>query len=1054
MNKNLLFLSASLLLVSNLASGQMVTGSGILGYAETLGLQDNSKPAFKAAYLGCSVPANILWPGDEAVATVQVVNVASSPLRTSGHIEVIRYATRGIPNDIWKPQMFRIAVLESIPVSLDLAPNAWTNIVFTPAIPETKGAYAFVLDLDNSGRVFLTSLVRTFAQKNKQPQYPQFCMDIQSPDALTRLGVSPNRIGVSYHQTTSGDFEDWYRGTTARLKEYQKEGLPVTVEIGGGDWHKEQPLGRPRPWLDEKGQMTDTMFDLAWLPSYDPDFKILVKRLISDFGWPRGPINGIKLWNEPWEGLSISGWGSDMLRYREIFRVLADATHEACAEGNLDVLVGGCDSASNTFDKFFSDGSDTWLKDLDFCSIHYQGMFPPSTFKAWKNRQKPKGRVRIWDTESWVANCDDRVAAVVAGNISTGHDRAVGVYGGNVISGENYWEETQYFDDHGEMKKKNVITAWSVAASVGAVSEFIGARSFERLAYTNGLPWVMIFNGRHESSGSPQREDGTVVVVGDLGEEFESDNLWLRTARGIREKDTKQPLIDKLAKLPADDPARAALLEEFNKGATLQGASMSLAVPAAADGKTELFSLFDFYGNPIASSNGTIIVALDGRGFFLRANGQPGSFDALLKAVDQAKLTGIEPVAVVCHDLLAPVDKNPEIRITLQNVLNRPIHGSLQLQLTGLVLDPVSQSVSLAPHEAKTVAARIVAGTPSPQNLYPLSLRFDAGVDGLARHVEDMRVNTIAKRTIVVDGDLADWKDVVPQIVRAPASGPSRTEAAWLPFKADTTSSNRNGYAEGYLAADNDFFYLAVRILDSTPHPGMPRYETLDEDSYFYPATSYVARLPNARFPVFTKDDSETPQPLIWPEGVRRFTYRKDPELPCGNFPGRDNVQIAFNVIPPEDKPWDLCPPGTFPRYAVWATTDYEFALNPVAETFGGGTEIWRLQSPKIPHKHFYPHQPKSPFDGPVKNGMLKIQHVNGTRFVEAAIPWPEIPEAKAARDAGQTVKFSFRVNDDSNGACLELSRKRSVAKRSGNGSFTADWKEHWDNELEFSFEK
>ena len=42
----------------------------------------------------------------------------------------------------------------------------------------------------------------------------------------------------------------------------QKAGLPVTVEIGGGDWFSEvQPLGRPRPWLDEKGQMTDSMFD-------------------------------------------------------------------------------------------------------------------------------------------------------------------------------------------------------------------------------------------------------------------------------------------------------------------------------------------------------------------------------------------------------------------------------------------------------------------------------------------------------------------------------------------------------------------------------------------------------------------------------------------------------------------------------------------------------------------------------------------------------------------------------------------------------------------------
>ena len=1055
MSRQSLSICLCLHLAAPFVHGQMVTGSGMLDYAETLGLREG-KPAFTASYLGSSAPSSILWPGEAAVVTAQVVNVSSAPLRVGGRIDLIRYGTRGIPNDIWRPQMVRIAQVASIPVAIDLEPDGWTNLVFSPAIPETKGAYALVVDFDSAGRVFLASLVRTFAQSNRQPQYPVFCMDIANAETLTRLGVAPNRIGISYHPTTSGDFEDWYRGATSRLREYQKAGLPVTVEIGGGDWFcEEQPLGRPRPWLDDQGQMKDTQFDLAWLPGCDPDFKRFAKRLVSDFGWPRGPVNGIKLWNEPWEGMSIAGWGSDMLRYREIFRALAEATREACAEQGLEVLVGGCDSASNTFDKLFSDGSEDWLEYLDFCSIHYQGMFPPSSFKAWRNRKHPNGRVRVWDTESWVANCDDRVAAVVAGNLSTGHDRAVGVFGGNVIWGENYWEETPYFDDAGNKRKKNVVSAWSVAAAVGAVSEFIGTRPFERLAYTNGLPWVMVFNGRPDETGRPRPDDGTVVVVGDLGEEFESDNLWPRTARGLHEKDAKLALFEKLSVLGADAPERNGLLERFTTGETLKHATMTLAVPKPASAQdADCFALYDFYGNPTPSQNGEIVVPLDGRGFFLRANGRPGSFDALLKAVDGARIKGIEPCAVICYDLLKPVENHPELRITLQNVLNRPVSGTLSVKLAGLVLEPAAQSVALAAHETKTVTARVVDGASSPLNLYPLTLHLDAGADGSVRHAEDLRVNAIAKRAIAVDGDLGEWKGVPPQIVRAPSGGPSRTEAAWLPFKTDAATSNRNGYAEGYLAADDDFFYIAVRALDATPHPGMPRYETLDEDAYFYPATSTVARLPKSRFPIFTQDDTETPRPLVWPEGVRRHSYRKDPELPSGNFPGRDNVQIAFNVLPPEQKPWDLCPPGTFPRYAVWATTDYEFALNPVAERYGGGTEIWRLQAPGMPHKHFYPRQPKSPKDGAVKGGKLAMRHENGTRFVEAAIPWSEIPEAKAAREAGGTIKFSFRVNDDANDACLELSRRRSVAKRSGNGSFTADWKEHWDNELEFAFQR
>ena len=58
----------------------------------------------------------------------------------------------------------------------------------------------------------------------------------------------------------------------------------------------------------------------------------------------------------------------------------------------------------------------------------------------------------------------------------------------------------------------------------------------------------------------------------------------------------------------------------------------------------------------------------------------------------------------------------------------------------------------------------------------------------------------------------------------------------------------------------------------------------------------------------------------------------------------------------------------------------------------------------------------------------------------------------KRALDAGTTIKFSFRVNDDADGGCLELARDRSVSKRGH--SFSVNWIEHWTNEVEFSFQK
>ena len=65
------------------------------------------------------------------------------------------------------------------------------------------------------------------------------------------------------------------------------------------------------------------------MPSYDADFEKMVKMVLERYGWPRGTVIGVKFMNEPWEGMSISGWGANILRYREIFKALCEATEEA-----------------------------------------------------------------------------------------------------------------------------------------------------------------------------------------------------------------------------------------------------------------------------------------------------------------------------------------------------------------------------------------------------------------------------------------------------------------------------------------------------------------------------------------------------------------------------------------------------------------------------------------------------------------------------------------------------------------------------------------------------
>ena len=184
---------------------------------------------------------------------------------------------------------------------------------------------------------------------------------------------------------------------------------------------------------------------------------------------------------------------------------------------------------------------------------------------------------------------------------------------------------------------------------------------------------------------------------------------------------------------------------------------------------------------------------------------------------------------------------------------------------------------------------------------------------------------------------------------------------------------------------------------------------------------------------------------------MRRFSYRKNFDIPSGN--DHDNVQIAFNVLPDAEKPLLPFPRGTMPHFMVYADTDYEFALNPVAPEYGGGTEVWRLLAPGMPRKHFYPRQPKAPRDGgPVKNAKLVMRRDGNLRIVEAAIPWHEIPRVKDRLDQGKTIRFTYRVNDNK-GPALELAAGRSVSKENAL-TFHDDWSTHWANELEFAFER
>ena len=530
------------------------------------------------------------------------------------------------------------------------------------------------------------------------------------------------------------------------------------------------------------------------------------------------------------------------------------------------------------------------------------------------------------------------------------------------------------------------------------------------------------------------------MVVGDIEAVFGAGRVPFGTVKCLDEVKAKRDLHRKLAQLVPGSAERVAAEKEWNTRSPYSGVTLSLA---DAGGR---FRLFDYNGNRIAAVDGRLVVPVDDRGFYLATDGSAGSFDALSDAVTKARLDGLMPVQIVAHDPTAPIGKGGTLRLTVRNLLERPVSGALTVQVGALTVQAPGK-LSLAPREVQEVTVQL-SGTADPANAYALSVTVDAGADGTALSSEIVRCNVIAKRSITIDGKLDEWQGVLPQTITSDGTvDRTDAEAAWWPGKPYAPTAKK-GLATAWLAYDEHGMHVALRIADEQQAKGMIRFATRDDDASFWPETVHPLKYEK-------KDDKWVEvgvgDPITWPTGVRRHTYATWATLPFGD--GIDSVQIGFNVRAEDDKPWYAYPKGTFRQFTGYWDTDYEYSLHAVRADKGGGTEIFRLGHPDLPHKHFFDHSPKSKAEGAVEDGKLVIVHQGAVRIVECTIPWRELPLVKRALDEGRPAKFTFRVNDDAGVGCLELPVNRSVSRLNAK-ALKPDWTVHWANEVAFGWER
>ena len=1086
---------------------------------------------------------NIVYQGDEVRATVCFRNETAGPLSVRGRFLLVPYTyiTRG--DDVFDLGLSCQEPHPFVEVSLELPSRGSSSREIVLPFPEAYGTCALLFERgEEKRRLFVGSFSRIIRAdlESGLAEY-RICMDQDDPEVIARLHTPANRVGVPFIPSDDPNCEAEYARIGEKLRAIHATGYPICVEFGAGPDHgRYQPLGRKRPHLADDGVMLETKSDMVWLPSYDAEFGARVKKLVKEFGYPKGPVNALMLWNEPWAGISISGWGADDLRYREIYTVMCEAAEEAMAEDpSIRVLLGGADSSSNTFDKLFGDGKMTFLKWMDFMSLHYQSL-EPSNPRFLRDRVHKNGRTRFWDTESWVANSPDRVPSVLAAMLAAGHDRLVGIQGNAVVASP---VSSVVDRPDGRKERIRLFNAWPVAPALAAFQHFIGNRKFNGVAWA-GLPWLYEFQGA-------DADDLAYVVCGDIG-----------------------PAIDGRTRV-----GEAAFWTVRAKGEVLKG-TMTLA-----SGEGVIW--YDACGNVLARGEAgkPFPVKLDDNGTYLKSDGKPGSAARLKAAVRSARIDGLPVVAPALRDATEPLKHGTVFGLELRNLTNRKIAGVVRVESPGLTLDAPTR-VEIEQGETKLVSAVVRAGEERADNTYPFKLTFVPDDGPVQTLVEKLHCNVIGRTR------------AIPQVVESGAGGATMMEKAWLPMVKLAEASADEGLRKAvvWLTADDGNFHFSARVKDTTPDAGMKRFATRDEDADFYPAESIeldakrtvATRLAETRARVtgsrkvwaplvnkiaftlaapeageevtvdFADDDdmcrrffkitisevesgkvlegldfrpvSEfarlvftakcavrveietmnwlkphvrsvafgraadpfgrarietsvtetyatandalgrvTPDDLSaaekfgfaweenvakivhkWPDGVRRYSYRRRPELPCGQ--NHDNIQIAFNVLPDDAKPWYPSAPGMFKGYSSYWDSDYVFDLNTVAPEYGGGTEVWRERAPNLPNKHYFPHAANGPGEGAVTTAKLEVRREGDELVYTATIPFAEMPEVGEARRAGRPVKFSCRINDNAGGAISELAYRRSVSRR--DLSFKPDWAEHWANELIFSWEE
>ena len=348
----------------------------------------------------------------------------------------------------------------------------------------------------------------------------------------------------------------------------------------------------------------------------------------------------------------------------------------------------------------------------------------------------------------------------------------------------------------------------------------------------------------------------------------------------------------------------------------------------------------------------------------------------LRERVGAAKITKITPVNFYAMPLQLPADQAQKLVVRVQNQLN------VDAELKVIVADAAGKELGTA---SATVSAAGLIDVPvtwpgvavSPTNQY--GVRLAVGVRGGGTTFTKQARNQIiavacfAKKTVKVDGDLADWEGVTPVVLDSDMlrRGLDLTQYLLNPGleKPTGTPDRARIVAKAYAAYDDQNVYLAW---------------TVNEDKF-------ECRAGTPALKGRGKDQKELPFRNGMPDGLNYICNQGD-AIQFG-FGFRDRVP-GFGRQMDDPYAWK----GHF------YDTDYAY----VAHASTDGDLLMRHWRPEGPRRNGYQCEPVPGME-PVKGGQIKIKRdeEKKTTVYELAIPRAEL---KLFDPAKGSLRFHFLV--------------------------------------------